>query len=88
MPADRADGIFSGRRHFGRMSCPDLGRASRDVFVVVSTSAPIYPAAGLVKVAPQPGARVVIENPDSTPADERAERILRGLAGEIRPRLI
>ena len=48
----------------------------------------VYPAAGLVQVARQSGARVVIVNPDPTPADELAEWILRGPAGEILPRLL
>ena len=59
-----------------------------DVFMAIGTSALVYPAAGLAQVARQSGARVVIVNPDPTPADELAEWILRGLAGEILPRLL
>ena len=59
-----------------------------DIFMAIGTSASVYPAAGLVQVARQSGARVVIVNPDPTPADELATWILRGPAGEILPRLI
>ena len=62
--------------------------ARAEVFLVVGTSAIVYPAAGLVQVACQSGARVAIVNPDPTPADELAEWILRGPAGEILPRLL
>ncbi|MGA3327608.1 MAG: NAD-dependent deacylase [Terriglobia bacterium] len=58
------------------------------VFLAIGTSALVYPAAGLVRVACQSGARVVVVNPDPTPADEHAEWILRGSAGEILPRLL
>jgi NAD-dependent deacetylase len=59
-----------------------------DVFMAIGTSALVYPSAGLVQLARQSGARVVIVNPDPTPADELAEWILRGPAGEILPRLL
>lgn len=59
-----------------------------EVFVAIGTSALVYPAAGLVQVAHQAGALIAIVNPDPTPADELAEWILRGPAGEILPRLL
>jgi NAD-dependent deacetylase len=59
-----------------------------DVLIAIGTSALVYPAAGLVQVARQSGARVAIVNPDPTPADDLAEWILRGPAGEILPRLL
>ena len=58
------------------------------VFLVIGTSALVYPAAGLVQVARKSGARVAVINPDLTPADELADWVLRGPAGEILPRLI
>ncbi len=58
------------------------------LFISIGTSASVYPAAGLVQIAHQSGARVVIVNPDPTPADELAEWILPGPAGEILPRLV
>jgi len=62
--------------------------ARADVFLVIGTSAVVYPAASLVQTACQSGARVAIVNPDPTPADEFAEWILRGTAGEILARLL
>lgn len=59
-----------------------------DVFLSIGTSASVYPAAGLVQVARQSGAKVVIVNPDPTPADALAEWVLRGPAGEMLPRLL
>jgi len=59
-----------------------------DIFLAIGTSALVHPAAGLVRVAQQSGAQVVIINPDPTPADEFAKWILRGPAGEILPRLL
>jgi len=64
----------------------DAARA--DVFLAIGTSALVYPAAGLVQVARQSGARLAIVNPDPTPADDLAEWILRGPAGDILPRLL
>jgi len=58
------------------------------VFLVIGTSALVYPAAGLVQMARQSGARIAIVNPDPTPADELAEWVLRGPAGDLLPRLL
>ncbi len=58
------------------------------VFLVIGTSVTVYPAAGLVAVARKSGARVAVLNPDPTPADELAEWVLRGPAGQILPRLL
>jgi len=62
--------------------------ARAEVFLVIGTSAMVYPAAGLVQIACHSGARVAIVNPDPTPADEFADWILRGPAGEILARLL
>jgi NAD-dependent deacetylase len=59
-----------------------------EIFLVVGTSAVVYPAAGLVEVAQNAGARVAVVNADSTPLDSAADWTLQGRAGEILPRLI
>jgi NAD-dependent deacetylase len=59
-----------------------------DVFMAIGTSVTVYPAAGLVAVARESGARIAVLNPDPTPADELAEWVLRGPAGQILPRLL
>ena len=61
---------------------------SAKIFLVIGTSALVYPAAGLVRIAHESGSQVVIVNPDPTPADELARWLLRGTAGDILPRLI
>jgi NAD-dependent deacetylase len=79
---------------FGEMLPQDQWERAQDaaqwaeVFIAVGTSAVVYPAAGLIRIAHHSGARVVIVNPDPTPADEFAKWMLRGPAGEILPRLI
>ena len=59
-----------------------------DVFLAIGTSASVYPAAGLIRVARESGACVVVVNPDPTPADEMAQWLLQGPAGEVLPRLL
>lgn len=59
-----------------------------EVFLVVGTSAVVYPAAGLAKVARRAGARIAVVNPEPTPLDPLAHWVLRGASGEILPRLL
>ncbi|MFN7921095.1 MAG: NAD-dependent deacylase [Bryobacteraceae bacterium] len=53
------------------------------VFLVVGTSAVVYPAAGLIPLAKRAGAKVIEVNPDETPMSSVADCCLRGTAGEI-----
>lgn len=62
--------------------------AAADLFLVVGTSAVVYPAAGLISVAQASGARVIEVNVDDTPYSYSADVSLRGRAGEILPRLV
>ncbi|HZT31248.1 MAG TPA: NAD-dependent deacylase [Bryobacteraceae bacterium] len=59
-----------------------------EVFLVVGTSAVVYPAASLIPLARQSGARVVEINVEATPYSEIAHCSLQGPAGEILPQLI
>jgi NAD-dependent protein deacetylase/lipoamidase len=59
-----------------------------EVFLVVGTSAVVYPAAALPNAARQCGARVIEVNPEATPLSERAQISLRGKAAELLPELI
>jgi NAD-dependent protein deacetylase/lipoamidase len=65
-------------------------RAARDaeVFLVVGTSAVVYPAAALPKVAWEQGARVIEVNPEATALSGLAQISLRGPAAELLPELI
>lgn len=59
-----------------------------DLLVVAGTSAQVYPAAALVPMAAQSGARVIEINMEDTPLSGVAGLSLRGKAGEILPQLI
>jgi len=59
-----------------------------DVFLVIGTSAVVYPAAGLAEVACQAGAKLAVVNAEPTPLDPRADWVLHGQAGELLPRLL
>jgi NAD-dependent deacetylase len=57
-------------------------------FLVVGTSAVVYPAAGLVGLARAGGARVIEVNLTATPVSERVDIGLYGPSGQILPRLV
>jgi NAD-dependent deacetylase len=59
-----------------------------DVFLVIGTSAAVYPAAGLAEVAREAGAKLAVVNPEPTPIDPAADWVLHGPAGELLPRLL
>jgi len=61
---------------------------SAEVFLVVGTSAAVYPAAGLAWIAKSAGARIIEVNPEETGISPLAGEALRGPAGELLPRLI
>ena len=66
-----------------------LAASSRaQVFVVIGTSATVYPAAGLASVGREAGARLAIVNAEPTPLDPMADWVLQGPSGEILPRLL
>jgi NAD-dependent deacetylase len=58
-----------------------------EIFLLIGTSAVVYPAASLVELAHARGARVAVINPEPTPVDELAQWTLRGPAGEILPQI-
>lgn len=61
--------------------------AACDLFLVVGTSARVYPAAGLIEMAAEAKATVLEVNREETPLSSLATETLRGPAGEILPRL-
>lgn len=79
---------------FGQNLVPeDLARAEEaalrcDLILTVGTTLGVYPAAGLVPVARNAGASVVIVNGDPTELDALADVVVRGRIGEVLPRLI
>jgi NAD-dependent deacetylase len=61
---------------------------SCDVLLVVGSSLAVHPAAGLVPLARDAGAAVVIVNADPTPYDRLASAVVRGSISEVLPGLV
>ena len=59
-----------------------------DVFIVVGSSGHVYPAAGLVDVASQMGARTILVNLEEPVNAESFDEVHTGKAGEILPGLV
>jgi NAD-dependent deacetylase len=71
----------------------DLLRAQRaaercDLLLTVGTKLSVYPIAGVVPIAREAGARVVIVNAEPTDMDRLADAVLRGQIKDILPRLV
>lgn len=79
---------------FGEALDPDVldaasnAAAACDLFVAIGTSLTVHPAAGLVAIARDAGARTVIVNAEPTPYDRTADAVLRGTIGEILPAIV
>jgi NAD-dependent deacetylase len=58
------------------------------VMFAVGTSLQVYPAAGLVDLAVDAGARLVIVNASPTPYDDVAAEVVREPIGTALPRLL
>ena len=61
---------------------------SAELFLVIGTSAVVYPAAGLAELAKSSGARVVEINIAATPLTGILDEFLQGPAGQLLPQLI
>jgi len=91
----RCGGILkSATISFGQsLVAADLLRAEQaarrcDVLLVVGSSLVVYPAAGLVPVAAEHGAAVVIVNAESTPFDYLAEAVVADPISEVLPTIV
>jgi NAD-dependent SIR2 family protein deacetylase len=62
--------------------------AAAQVFLVVGTSAVVYPAASLIPYAKQAGAKVIEINTEATTATKMVDCALQGPAGELLPKLL
>lgn len=58
------------------------------VFVVVGTSAQVYPVAGLIPLARRNGSFIIEVNPEASALSHMAHVELRGKAGEVLPQLV
>jgi NAD-dependent deacetylase len=71
----------------------DMERAQRaahtcDLMLAVGSTLSVYPAAGVVPLAKERGARVVIVNAEPTAMDGLADVVLRGSITEILPQIV
>lgn len=72
----------------GMMKEAEHAVAASEVFLVIGTSAVVYPAAGLVPYAKQSGATVIEINPEPTAFSDTVDFALQGPAGELLPKLV
>jgi NAD-dependent deacetylase len=72
----------------GIMQEAEHAAGNAEVFLVIGTSAVVYPAAGLIPYAKQSGAKVIEINPEPTAATGIVDCALHGPAGEILPTLL
>jgi NAD-dependent SIR2 family protein deacetylase len=72
----------------GMMREAEHAAAGAAVFLVIGTSAVVYPAASLVPYAKQAGAKVIEINTEPSAASPIADCVLQGPAGEILPKLL
>ena len=94
-PCRTCGGILkSATISFGQGLVPeDLLRAQQaaercDLMLTVGTKLSVYPIAGVVPIARDAGARVVIVNAEPTDMDRLADVVLRGQIKDILPRLV
>jgi NAD-dependent deacetylase len=72
----------------GRRKEAEHAVSAAQVFLVIGTSANVYPAASLIPYARQAGAKVVEINTEETPFSSTVDCALRGPAGELLPLLL
>jgi NAD-dependent deacetylase len=71
----------------GMMTEAEHAVSTAEVFLVVGTSAMVYPAAGLIPFAKQSGAKVIEINLEETPFSSTVDCVLQGKAAEFLPQL-
>jgi NAD-dependent deacetylase len=72
----------------GMMKEAEHAAAAAEVFLVIGTSAVVYPAAGLAPYAKQAGAKVIEINTEPTAFSATADCSLQGPAGSILPHIV
>jgi NAD-dependent deacetylase len=95
-PACRTCGgiLKSATISFGQnLVAEDLMRAQLaaetcDLLLAVGSTLSVYPAAGMVPIAKESGAALIIVNAEPTPFDSIADAVLRGSISELLPALV
>src|SRR5437764_2630106 len=65
-----------------------LAAETCDVLLAVGSSLTVYPAAGMVPIAKEAGAALIILNAEPTPFDAIADAVLQGSISEVLPALV
>ncbi|HEV3354516.1 MAG TPA: Sir2 family NAD-dependent protein deacetylase [Acidimicrobiales bacterium] len=65
-----------------------LAAETCDLLLAVGSTLSVYPAAGMVPIAKEAGAALIIVNAEPTPFDPIADAVLRGSISEILPALV
>jgi NAD-dependent deacetylase len=93
-PCAACGGILkSATISFGQALEPDViqraiqAAEDTDLLLAVGTSLQVYPVAGVVPVAKEAGARIVIVNAEPTPFDGIADAVLREPIGRVLPQI-
>lgn len=91
-PCSQCGGILkSATISFGQALVPEVidrameTAAEADLLIAVGTSLQVYPVAGVVPIAKDAGARVVIVNAEPTPFDHLADAVISTAIGEVLP---
>jgi NAD-dependent deacetylase len=95
VPGGACGGILkSATISFGQnLVMEDLARSEEaarrcDLLLAVGSTLAVYPAAGLVPIAEQAGARIIIVNGQATEYDAVADVVVRGPIGEVLPAIV
>jgi NAD-dependent deacetylase len=72
----------------GMLKEAEHAASAAQVFLVVGTSAVVYPAASLIPFARQAGAKVIEINTETTAVSSTVDCALQGPAGELLPKLL
>jgi NAD-dependent deacetylase len=72
----------------GMMKEAEHAASSAEVFLVIGTSAVVFPAASLVPCAKHAGAKVIEINTEETAMTPMVDCLLKGLAGEVLPKML
>jgi NAD-dependent deacetylase len=94
-PCRACGGILkSATVSFGQALVPEVIDAAMtaaqeaDLFFSIGTSLQVYPVAGVVPLAREAGAKIVIMNAEPTPFDDIADAVFRDSISEVLPQLV
>jgi NAD-dependent deacetylase len=80
------DRVQAGEEDPECLECGGMQAATEaEVFIAIGTSLQVYPVAGMVPLASNGGARIVIVNAQPTPFDEIADAVISAPIGEVLP---